>query len=84
MSNAQAQTWWVAKFTKNCQIKKSFYHPDSCFSNNYYNDILTAISTHDITKEVTRNFEESSTKDSLKVNTISMPIQTFKDVEFKL
>jgi len=42
-----------------------------------------AISTHDLTKEVTRSLQEPS-KDSLKVNTISMPIQTFKDVEFKL
>ena len=45
--------------------------------------ILSAISTHDIRKEVTRSLQEPS-KDSLKVNTISMPIQTFKDVEFKL
>lgn len=42
-----------------------------------------AISTHDIRKEVKRSLQEPS-KDSLKVNTISMPIQTFKDVEFKL
>ena len=46
-------------------------------------NIFSAISTHDLTKESARKFQEQS-EDNLKVNTISMPIQTFKDIEFKL